>query len=414
MDYKGGFYISTSKSDDRLVRLSNTPISDDDTDFQGFSVSLTVSKIKELIRKLGLKPPKLKKAELLQFLIGNAQQPEKRTERKTKPKTEPKPKAEEQVIPPLDKVSSVEPKKKERPPPVITKKENLVDSIRKRQKEGKTTKSSYKQKEPTSAELRIASLIRGEKVKELSDEEKALRYVAKEWPRLREGEEYYLPLEGLDDDLGEPIIQFIRDSAKSGKKITSGEVFNIDNFSRKLIKELVKRQSFSTIDKGIRVIMDKEGANYDKDSLASYVKWASLFGESEKLKKEMKSKSDDVRDIMTGIIIDKSKPKPEPKPKAKAKPKPEPKPKSESKPKVKPEPKTTKKPEIEEDYDDISNTLQQLIFSTSTPKMANVLAKLNFKGRLQSNPMLKAMQILQNFKTIPQMKQLINKINEEK
>jgi len=331
MDYKGGFYISTSKSDDRLVRLSNTPISDDDTDFQGFSVSLTVSKIKELIRKLGLKPPKLKKAELLQFLIGNAQQPEKRTERKTKPKANPKPKAEpkpkanpkpkaeEQVIPPLDKVSSVEPKKKERPPPVITKKENLVDSIRKRQKEGKTTKSSYKQKEPTSAELRIASLIRGEKVKELSDEEKALRSVAKEWGRLRDGEEYYLPLQGLDDDLGEPMIQFIRDSAKTGKKITSGEVFNVDKFSRKLIKELVKRQPFSTIDKGIRVILDKEGANYDKNSLASYLKWASLFGETEKLKKEMKSKSNDEpeRDIMTAVVIDKPKAKTSPKKKVK-------------------------------------------------------------------------------------------------
>ena len=345
MDYNGGFFISTSKSNDKLVRLSNTPVSDDDTDFQGFSISLTVSKIKELIRKLGLKPPKLKKAELLQFLIGNAQQPEERTERKTKPKAKPnakpkaepkaktkaepkepkaKPKAEPKSEPKAE--PKVEPKaepkaEKKKPSPIITKKEDLIDSIRKKQKEGKTTKSSYKQKEPNSAELRTASLIRGEKVKELSDEEKALRYVSKEWGRLRDGEEYYLPLEGLDDDLGEPMIQFIRDSAKTGKKITSGEVFNVDKFSRKLIKELVKRQPFSTIDKGIRVILDKEGANYDKDSLASYLKWASLFGETEKLKKEMKSKSKDepevLRDIMTAVVIDKPKAKTSPKKKVK-------------------------------------------------------------------------------------------------
>jgi hypothetical protein len=66
--------------------------------------------------------------------------------------------------------------------------------------------------------------------------------------------------------------------------------------------------------------------------------------------------------------------------------------------------------EEEEDYDVLSNELQQLLFSSGQQKIIKALLNLNFKGRLQTNPILRNMQILQNFNTIEKMKTLIKQL----
>ena len=56
--------------------------------------------------------------------------------------------------------------------------------------------------------------------------------------------------------------------------------------------------------------------------------------------------------------------------------------------------------EEEENPDIISNELQQLLFVSGTEKIKNALNKLKLKGRLQTNPIMRNMQVLQNFNTV--------------
>ena len=66
--------------------------------------------------------------------------------------------------------------------------------------------------------------------------------------------------------------------------------------------------------------------------------------------------------------------------------------------------------EEEENPDIISNELQRLLFVSGTEKIKNAFIKLKFKGRLQTNPIMKNMQMLQNFNTVEKMKEIIKKI----
>ncbi len=91
--------------------------------------------------------------------------------------------------------------------------------------------------------------------------------------------------------------------------------------------------------------------------------------------------------------------KPQPKPQSKLQPKPPPKPQ----PKVKKE---------EEDVDKISNELQQLMFVSGNEKIKKALAKLNYKGRFHTNPMLRNLQLLQNLNSTKQMKDLIKELKK--
>ena len=63
-----------------------------------------------------------------------------------------------------------------------------------------------------------------------------------------------------------------------------------------------------------------------------------------------------------------------------------------------------------ENPDIISNELQRLLFVSRTEKIKNALIKLKFKGRLQTNPIMRNMQILQNFNTIEKMIELIKEL----
>jgi len=64
----------------------------------------------------------------------------------------------------------------------------------------------------------------------------------------------------------------------------------------------------------------------------------------------------------------------------------------------------------EENPDIISNELQQLLFMSGQENIIKALSNLNFKGRLQTNPMLRNLQLLQNFNTIEKMKTLIKEL----
>ena len=66
--------------------------------------------------------------------------------------------------------------------------------------------------------------------------------------------------------------------------------------------------------------------------------------------------------------------------------------------------------EEEKNPDIISNELQQLLFISGTEKIKNALNKLKFKGRLQTNPIMRNMQILQNFNSVKKMKELIKEL----
>ena len=70
-----------------------------------------------------------------------------------------------------------------------------------------------------------------------------------------------------------------------------------------------------------------------------------------------------------------------------------------------------KEKQPEDDFDAISNKLQQLILVTPIKDIQKALLKLNFKGRMQTNKILLNMQLLQNFNTIEKMKSLINSLN---
>ena len=45
-------------------------------------------------------------------------------------------------------------------------------------------------------------------------------------------------------------------------------------------------------------------------------------------------------------------------------------------------------------------------------KIKNALIKLNFMGKLQANPLLRNMQILQNFNSIEKMNILLNELSK--
>ena len=70
--------------------------------------------------------------------------------------------------------------------------------------------------------------------------------------------------------------------------------------------------------------------------------------------------------------------------------------------------------EEEENPDIISNELQRLLFVSGTEKIKNSLIKLKFKGRLQTNPIMRNMQVLQHFNTVKKMKELIKELKEMK
>jgi FKBP-type peptidyl-prolyl cis-trans isomerase len=76
-------------------------------------------------------------------------------------------------------------------------------------------------------------------------------------------------------------------------------------------------------------------------------------------------------------------------------------------PKVK---KQKEEEEEEEDVDKISNDLQQLMFKSGNEKIKKALVKLNYKGRLQTNPILRNIQIIQNFNSTKKMKELIKEL----
>ena len=82
--------------------------------------------------------------------------------------------------------------------------------------------------------------------------------------------------------------------------------------------------------------------------------------------------------------------------------------------KTKATPKMTTKaiPKVveEEDVDIISNDLQKLLFASGNEKIKKALVKLNYKGRLHTNPVLRNMQIIQNFNTTKKMKELIKEL----
>jgi hypothetical protein len=66
--------------------------------------------------------------------------------------------------------------------------------------------------------------------------------------------------------------------------------------------------------------------------------------------------------------------------------------------------------EVVESFDTISGELQKLLYSSGQQKIIKALTNLKFKGKLQASPILRTMQILQNFNTIPKMKSLINEL----
>ena len=82
----------------------------------------------------------------------------------------------------------------------------------------------------------------------------------------------------------------------------------------------------------------------------------------------------------------------------------------QKKPKQKKETKQKERENEEENPDIISNELQQLLFSSGQKNIIKALLNLNFKGRLQTNPMLRNLQLLQNFNTIEKMKTLIKEL----
>ena len=86
---------------------------------------------------------------------------------------------------------------------------------------------------------------------------------------------------------------------------------------------------------------------------------------------------------------------------------PKPQSKLQSKPPPKPPPKVKKE---EEDVDKISNDLQQLMFKSGNEKIKKALVKLNYKGRLQTNPIMRNIQIIQNFNSTKKMKELIKEL----
>lgn len=65
---------------------------------------------------------------------------------------------------------------------------------------------------------------------------------------------------------------------------------------------------------------------------------------------------------------------------------------------------------MDENPDIISGELQQLIYITPFDKIRKALVDLKYKGRMNNNKVLLALQLLQNFNTVDKQKELINKL----
>ena len=50
------------------------------------------------------------------------------------------------------------------------------------------------------------------------------------------------------------------------------------------------------------------------------------------------------------------------------------------------------------------------MFKSGNEKIKKALVKLNYKGRLQTNPILRNIQIIQNFNSTKKMKELIKEL----
>ena len=75
--------------------------------------------------------------------------------------------------------------------------------------------------------------------------------------------------------------------------------------------------------------------------------------------------------------------------------------------------KNVEAPKQEENIQIISSKLQHLLFIKGIDKTKKALIKLKYNGRLHTNPMLRTAQIVQNFNTIPKMKQLIKELESD-
>lgn len=64
-----------------------------------------------------------------------------------------------------------------------------------------------------------------------------------------------------------------------------------------------------------------------------------------------------------------------------------------------------------ESIEKLSSTLQQLLFKSKLDDIRKALVNLKFKGKIQTNPILRNLQILQSFNTIDKMKSLIKELS---
>ena len=62
-------------------------------------------------------------------------------------------------------------------------------------------------------------------------------------------------------------------------------------------------------------------------------------------------------------------------------------------------------------FDLKSQELQNLIYITPINTIKKVLVKMNYKGRMNSNKVMLNLQLLQNFKTIDKIEEMINLLN---
>ena len=58
-------------------------------------------------------------------------------------------------------------------------------------------------------------------------------------------------------------------------------------------------------------------------------------------------------------------------------------------------------------YDLKSGELQQLIYNTPIKQISDALQKMKYKGRIQTNKVMLNLQLLQNFKTVNKLDELI-------
>jgi len=65
-------------------------------------------------------------------------------------------------------------------------------------------------------------------------------------------------------------------------------------------------------------------------------------------------------------------------------------------------------------FDKLSYKLQQILFTAKIDDIINALKTIGFKGKLQSNRMLMNLQIMQNVKSMEQMKKLLELLEPKK